>query len=178
MRGTQAHGAAEFARRVESLAADVDSFAGRSSCGVTLDCPSESFEDVLALFADALLTPAFGEEEIERERRDTLAALARREDRLGVARLRPVRERALGAAPVPFADFQGTTETVTRFEREELLAHHERLVRADNLVIAVVGDVDPDAAAALVQRRFADLVGGSEVEASLPPAGARAARVA
>jgi zinc protease len=58
---------------------------------------------------------------------------------------------------------------VKRFGRAELLAHHERLVRADNLVIALVGDVDPDRAAALVQRRLAELPGGSDVEALLPP---------
>ena len=88
-------------------------------------------------------TPAFSEEEIERERRDTLAALARREDRLGVRAFDLFTsahwERHPYRLPLP-----GTPETVTRFEREELLAHHERLVRADNLVIAVVGDVDPD----------------------------------
>jgi zinc protease len=168
MRGTEARGAAEFARRVESLAADVDSFSGRSSCGVTLDCPSESFPDVLELFAESLLTPAFSEEEIERERRDTLAALARRADRLAVRAFDLFAnahwERHPYRLPIP-----GTTETVTRFGREELLAHHERLVRADNLVIALVGDVDPERAAELVQRRFAELGGGSRVEASLPP---------
>ena len=169
LRGTQSHGAAEFARRVESLAADVDSFAGRSSCGLTLDCPSQSFEDVFELFAGALLAPAFGEEEIERERRDTLAALARREDRLGVRAFDLFAsahwQRHPYRLPIP-----GSPETVKRFGREELLAHHERLVRADNLVLALVGDVDPERAAALVQRQLAELVGGSDVEASLPSA--------
>jgi zinc protease len=58
---------------------------------------------------------------------------------------------------------------VKRFGTEELVAHHERIVRADNLVLAVVGDVDPDRVAALVQRHFAELPGGSTLEASLPP---------
>jgi zinc protease len=168
LRGTEARGAAEFARRVESLAADVDSFSGHSSCGVTLDCPSESFPEVLELFAESLLAPAFSEEEIERERRDTLAALARRADRLAVRAFDLFAsahwERHPYRLPIP-----GTTETVTRFGREELLAHHERLVRADNLVLALVGDVDPERAAERVQRRFAELPGGSRVEASLPP---------
>jgi zinc protease len=168
MRGTEAHGAAEFARRVESLAADVDSFAGRSSCGVTLDCPGESFPDVLELFACALLTPAFAEEEVLRERRDTLAALTRREDRLAVRAFDLFAsahwERHPYRLPIP-----GTPDTVKRFGREELLEHHERLVRADNLVLAVVGDVDPDRTAALAQRHFAELAAGSEIGASLPP---------
>jgi zinc protease len=167
MRGTEAYGAAEFARRVESLAAGVDSFAGRSSCGVTLDCPGESFADVLELFASALLTPAFAEEEVQRERRDTLAALARREDRLAVRAFDLFAnahwEHHPYRLPIP-----GTPDTVKRFGREELLAHHERLVRADNLVLAVVGDVDPDRVAALAQRHFAELAGGSGIDASLP----------
>jgi zinc protease len=57
---------------------------------------------------------------------------------------------------------------VARFDDEALLEHQDRLVRADNLVIAVAGDVDPDACAALVTERFAGLAGGSTVEASLP----------
>jgi len=168
MRGTEAHAAADFARRVESLASDVDGFSGRSSCGVTLDCPSESFPAVLELFAEALLAPAFADEEIERERRETLAALARREDRLGVLAFdlfaRTHWERHPYRLPIP-----GTPEAVARFGREALEAHQRRLVRADNLVIAVCGDVDPDATAALVTRHFAELRGGSAVEATLPP---------
>jgi zinc protease len=168
MRGTEAHAAADFARRVESLASDVDGFSGRSSCGVTLDCPVESFPAVLELFAEALLTPAFADEEIERERRETLAALARREDRLGVRAFdlftHTLFERHPYRLPIP-----GTPETVARFGREALEEHQRRLVRADNLVIAVVGDVDPDQSAALVTKHFAGLAGGSEVEAMLPP---------
>jgi zinc protease len=168
LRGTASHGAAEFAERVDSLAAHLDAFAGRSSCGLTLDCPVESFPAALALFSDALLAPAFAEQEIERERRETLAALARQEDRLAVRAFdlfaRTHWERHPYRMPIP-----GTPETVTRIDRAALLAHHERLARADNLVLAVVGDVDPDETAALVQRRFADLEGGSTVERELPP---------
>jgi len=167
-RGTEAHAAADFARRVESLAANVNGFSGRSSCGVTLDCPSESFPAVLDLFAEALLTPAFADEEIERERRETLAGIARREDRLGVRAFdlfaHTLFERHPYRLPIP-----GTPETVARFDHEALLEHQDRLVRADNLVIAVAGDVDPDTCAALVTERFTGFVGGSTVEASLPP---------
>jgi zinc protease len=167
LRGTQTHGSAEFARRVESLASDIDAFSGRSSCGVTLDCPSESFPEVLELFAEALLSPTFNEEEIERERRDTLAALARREDRLA-ARSFDLFARTHWQRHPYRLPILGTPESVTRFERDALVAHHERLVRGDNLVIALVGDVDPEEAAQRVQRCFAELPGGSQVEAALP----------
>jgi zinc protease len=43
--------------------------------------------------------------------------------------------------------------------REDLLAHHGRLARPDNLVIAVVGDVEPDDVAAHIARRLGPLDG-------------------
>jgi zinc protease len=169
LRGSEAHAAADFARRVESLAADVDGFSGRSSTGLTLDAPSESFAAVLELFAEALLSPAFADEEIERERRETLAALARREDRLGARAFdlftRAHWERHPYRLPLP-----GTPETVARFAREDLVRHQQQLVRAGNLVLAVVGDVDPDETAVRVGRLFGELAGGgAAVEALLPP---------
>ena len=161
LRGTQSRSAGDFAARVESLAADVDGFSGRNSCGATLDCTSDQLAAVLDLFAESLLSPAFSLEEIERERRETLASLARREDRLS-ARVFDLFSRTLYREHPYRFPVAGTPETVARFERDDLVAHQERLVTADNLVVAVVGDVDPDHAAAEIARRFGAL-------GSLPP---------
>ena len=178
LRGTTSYSAADFARRVESLAADVDGFAGRNSLGLTLDATADRFEAVLDLFAEALLQPAFQPEELERERRDTLAALARREDRLS-ARVFDLFARAhYGDHPYgrPVA---GTPDAVSRVDLEALTAHHERLVHGANLVVAIAGDVDPDAAADAVSRRLGELPTGEPVEGSFasPPPEATAHQV-
>ena len=39
---------------------------------------------------------------------------------------------------------------MARFDRDEVVAHHRRLIRAPNLVLAVAGDVEPDTLAARV----------------------------
>jgi zinc protease len=168
LRGTQSQSAAEFAGRIESLASDVDAFAGRNSCGVTLDCTEDQLAPVLDLFADALLAPAFSLEEIERERRETLASLARREDRLS-ARVFDLFSRTHYRKHPYRYPVAGTPENVTRFDREDLIAHQQRLVTADNLVVAIVGDVDPDQAAAEISRRFGELPGGGNIDALLAP---------
>jgi zinc protease len=49
---------------------------------------------------------------------------------------------------------------VTALTREELLAHHARLVRGGNLALAVCGDVDPDAVADALARRLSALDAG------------------
>lgn len=159
LRGTASRSAADFAARVESLAADVDGFSGRNSSGLSLDCTTEQFPSTLDLFAEALLAPAFAQEEIERERRETLAAIARRQDRLS-ARAMDLFARTHFARHPYRLPLAGSAETVSRFDRAQIAAHHQRLVRGGNLVIAVAGDVEPDDAAAAVARRFGALPEG------------------
>jgi zinc protease len=158
MRGTRRRGAPELAHAVESIAADLDGFAGRSSFGLALEATSDRFDDALELFAEVLLEPAFAPEELERERRDTLAALARREDRLGVRAFDLFTATLWREHPYRWP-ILGTPETVAGMARDDLLAHHARWVRGPNLVLALSGDVDPDAAAERIGLRLGGLVG-------------------
>jgi zinc protease len=159
LRGTQGRSAADFARTAESLAAEIDGFAGRSSLGVTLESPRDGFEPALDLFAEALLEPAFAEDELEHERSETLAAIERREDRLAQRAHLLFSEIHFRRHPYRLP-LLGTAKSVAGFDAALLRAHHERLVRAQNLVVAIAGDVDPDATAARVSSRLAELDGG------------------
>jgi zinc protease len=156
LRGTRRRDAAELAHAIESIAADVDGFAGRSGFGLSMEATSDRFEAALDLFGEVLLEPAFAEDELERERRDTLAALARREDRLG-ARVIDLFTGALWEAHPYRWPVLGSNETVTSFTRADVLAHHARWVRGPNLVLALSGDVDPDRAAERIAARLAAL---------------------
>lgn len=114
-----------------------------------------------------LLRPGFDEEEIERERRDTLAALARREDRLG----EKVFDLFLGAlfATHPYRfPLRGLEPAVRSFDAESLAAHYARLVQGENLVLGVAGDVDPDALAKRLSSLLSDLPQDGFV-APMPP---------
>jgi zinc protease len=111
---------------------------------------------MLDLFAEVLLAPAFDEEEIERERRETLAAIARREDHLAERTLLLFAETHFERHPYRLPAL-GHAASIAALDREALVAHHAAYVHADNLVIAVAGDVDPDAVAAALSARFADL---------------------
>jgi zinc protease len=135
LRGTASHSAAGFARAVESRAAEIDVFAGRSSFGLTLEAPSAVLEPTLDLFAEVLLEPAFDPTEHERERTETLAAIERREDRLGqrafllmaehLYRQHPYRMPTLGSAlsdldasdfAPPFPPLEAAPEEIRRAE--------------------------------------------------------------
>ncbi len=167
LRGTERRSAEDFARAAESLAAEIDGFSGRSSLGLTVEAPSEHLAGALDLFAEALCLPAFDAEELERERRETLAAIARREDRLATRAYLLFAETHFQHHPYRLP-LLGSAESVAGFDAERVAAHHARLVRAPNLVLAVAGDVDPDGVAQQIAARFADLATGA-FEPPWPP---------
>jgi zinc protease len=132
LRGTRSHSTADFARAGEDIAAEIDGFSGRNSFGATLETPVESWERALALFAEPLLEPTFDGSELERERSDTLAAIERREDRLGQRAFQLFAETHFQTHPYR-QPLLGSAESVTAFDVDALAAHHARLVRAPNL---------------------------------------------
>jgi zinc protease len=158
LRGTASHSAADFARATEALPAEIDGFSGRSSIGFTLETTAAKLPAALDLTCEAMLEPAFDPDEIERERRETLAAIERREDRLAQRALLLFSEKLFG--PHPYAQpMLGFGESVTGFDRETLLEHQRKLIRGPNLSLAIAGQVDPDAVAQRVASRLADLPG-------------------
>ncbi len=156
LRGTRGRSDAELARAIESIASDLDGYSGRNSFGLSLEVASASLARALELFAEVLLEPAFAPEQIERERRDTLAALARREDRLGARVFDLFAETHWRRHPyrLPLLGAEGS---VTALTREDLQTYQSRWVRAGNLCLAVSGDVDPDSLAETLSLRLADL---------------------
>jgi zinc protease len=155
-RGTRARSAADFARAVESLAGEINGFSGRSSIGFTFDATSDKLEPVLDLFAEALLEPGFDPDEIERERRETLASIERRADRLAQLAYLQLSEMLFPTHPYRLP-MLGSEDSVGRIDAASLRALHERIIRPENLVLAVAGDVDPDAIAEAIAFRTSDL---------------------
>ena len=166
-RGTETRTAAEFARDVEGLAAEIDGFSGRNSVGLSLDCLSESLEPALELFADALLQPRFDSDEIESERRETLAALERRKDRLGQRAFQLFAETEFERHPYRLT-VGGESDTVAGFTEADLRQHAARLLQADRAAIAIVGDVDPERVGEILTDRFGSLPGAGH-RFELPP---------
>jgi zinc protease len=168
LRGTRRHSTADFAGAAESLAAEIDGFCGRSSFGGTLETPVEGLDPALELFAEMLLEPAFDPVMIERERDDTLAAIERREDRLGQKAFLLFAETHFRTHPYRHS-MLGTADSVAGFDAEVVAGHHQRLVSAANLSLAVAGDVDPDEIAVRLSTLLADLPADA-FEAPDPPA--------
>ncbi len=167
MRGTQSHSSADYARSVENIAAEIDGFSGRSSLGVTLEVTSEKLEEALDLYTEVLLEPGLFVDDVNRERRETLAAIDRQEDQLAQLAFRLFAKTHFDAHPYRLPII-GTRESVESFSSDQLHAFHHMLVAGENLVVAVAGDVDPDRIAAALSNRLGGLPTGESFRVSIP----------
>jgi len=166
-RGTRSRSAADFARAMENIASDIEGFSGRSSLGFTMDVATDQLDTALDLFGEMMLEPGLREDEIEKERRETLAALERLEDQLSHQAFALFTRTHFDHHPYSLPAL-GSKESIESFSPAALLAHHERLIVGNNLSLAICGDVDPDEVAAGISRRLAGMAKGESFMDSLP----------
>ena len=164
-RGTTDHPGGEFARAVDSLGATVRASAGNNTSIVSSFCLQPDLAAVLGLSGEALSAPAFQEDTLAREREIQRTDLREAmEDPLRTA-FRLLRSTLFGDRHYGLPRL-GTEESLEKLDRQALLDHHHRFMTRQNGVLAVFGDIDPDATVDLCEGIFASLPEGSASEAA------------
>lgn len=164
-KGTRRRSAVEIAEEVESMAASLSGFSGRNSFGVEAEGLSGFLDRLLDLVADVVTSPAFPAGELEKERRDLLAAIERREDQPSQVAFDLFLQKLYPAHPYGLK-LLGEASTVRALTREDLRRHYARYARPGNLVLAIVGDIQAEAALKQVRAAFAGFKGAT----ARPPA--------
>ena len=162
-RGTQQRSAAQIAAEVEGIAGEISGFSGRNTFGFTASFLSESLDTGLELFADLVLHPSFPAEEIEKLKDERVAAIQRREDNLASKAFDLFAEALYPSHPYRFPTI-GTEASIRGLGREELVDYYDALAVPSNGVLAVVGDVDPDALVEAIASLLAGWSGPDAVE--------------
>jgi predicted Zn-dependent peptidase len=127
---------------LETLAASLELSAGLEALEVRLSVLSKASRRGLQLLAEVLQRPAFDRGQVELARGQLLEEVRRRRDDprdlvlREFAALHYTPEYPLGAEP--------TEATLQRIARDDLIAFHRRVVRPDNLMLAVAGDFERD----------------------------------
>jgi zinc protease len=140
----------------EEIGGTLNTFAGRNSLGLQVDFLAEHAALGLDLLADVLFRPRFPKSGLEITRRLQLEDLKGLQDTpldVGTERL-----FALAFPGHPYAlPSLGTDDSIAAVTRDALVAHHARHVTRGNVVVALVGDLDPDQAVKRLGRLAADL---------------------
>jgi len=139
-RGTARRTAPELDRAIEFVGGSLETDAGRDTATVSLAVLKKDLDLGLDLLAEALLQPAFPEDELKRKVTDIQAAIRRSEENP-----ESVAGRELARVLYPGHPYarptSGTVESVGRLTREQVVRFHRERYRPDATAIAVVGDV-------------------------------------
>ncbi|MCI0745875.1 MAG: insulinase family protein [Verrucomicrobia subdivision 3 bacterium] len=153
VKGTPSRTAEQIATEIESLGGSIESYSGNNSLGVNCEVLSNDFATGLDLVADVLLRPTFPGAALERERQIQLAAIKAQKDELLPTASRMMRRGMFGDIGYGLHT-NGTETSVQTIQIEDLKKFHDACVRPNNCVLAVFGDVQPDAVRAAVDKHF------------------------
>ncbi len=171
-RGTDRRSAEEIATEIEDLAGSLHGFSGRNSFGADLSILSRHFSKGMELLADMVLHPSFDPEEMEKVRRDIVAAIRREDDQLFRRVGNLFRRTLYQTHPYRFR-LSGEVAQVERFTPAVLRDTYFDAISPDRMVIAVVGDIQESEALSQVKALFGGLekraVQAPPVPREMPP---------
>lgn len=153
-RGTRQRGFQEIYSAVESIGASLAFGAGNHSSSFYAKGLAEDLDLLLDLMGECMLSPSFPKAQVDRLRGERLTGLAIRDQNTRARSSMAFYELAYADHPYAIPT-DGTQDSVGGLTRADLVAFHRRLYGPRGMVLAVVGAVACEEAAAAVEARFA-----------------------
>jgi len=142
--GAGALDAEAFGGAIDDVAGTLDGVAGRNLMGLAATFPAEHVEEGLDLVGLALTEPWFDSGELDRLREELVEEVRTVSDRPGETASTALWSRLWPGHPWRLPP-SGTEASLGHVGSGALRHLHERLITADNLVVAVAGGVEPAA---------------------------------
>lgn len=145
-----------FARATESLAATFKYDTSDDAISISARFLTENKEDAVALLRESLVNPRFDEQAIQRVRAQVISNIRSNlkdpRDLAGMAFDKLVYGEHPYATPL-----NGTVESVSSLERQDLLNAHKATLARDRAYISAVGDITEDELKRLLDELLGDL---------------------
>jgi zinc protease len=169
--GTKTRTALAISDEVQGLGAQLGTRSDLDSTSVTLSALKANLDPSLALFADVVLNPSFPQGELDRLKRQQLAAIQQEGARPFGMALRVLPRFIYGqshayALPLTGSGYRSTVETLTR---EDVVRWHSTWFKPGNATLLVVGDTTLGEIRPKVVAAFAAWAGGSVPKKNVAP---------
>jgi zinc protease len=151
--GTQSLAPEAFDERADFLAANVSAASGDTGSRASLNVMTSALGGGLDLLFDMVRNPRFDAARLAVEKGKALEAMKQRNDDAGDIQAREWAWLLYGRDH--FTTRVATAAQLESISRDDLAEFHRRTWGADNLVVAVSGDVEPAAILAELERRLA-----------------------
>ncbi|HEY3215900.1 MAG TPA: pitrilysin family protein [Candidatus Eisenbacteria bacterium] len=153
--GATVRDARQLAEDIAFVGGSLEASTGVEQLVVSCEVLKKDLATGLALFHDVIVAPSFAEPEFQRMKGQVLGNLVNAKndpDSLADLELLPF---LLGLSPLAHPP-SGWGKSVARINREDVVAFHGSHVRPDRAMLAVVGDIDPEAMRSMIEHAFAD----------------------
>ena len=154
--GTATRDASRISEEFESLGANFSTSINLDGAFVQLDALKATMPKALAVYADVLLHPAFAQHELDRLKKDQLAAIQREKANPSTMALRVIPALVYGkghAYALPLTG-SGTEAAVARIGRDDLVKYHQAWFTPNNATLLVVGDTTLAEITPLLEQAF------------------------
>lgn len=152
--GTEAHSSDELNQLLEQRAASVETGIDSTAGSASFSALSEDLNEVFDLFVEVLRTPAFEPDKVALSLNQYRGSIARRNDDPEDIASREFSKLIYGEDS-PYAR---TAEyaTLNNISRDDVIAFYNRYVQPDQMILGIVGDIDPVAVKTLIEGKLGD----------------------
>jgi zinc protease len=165
--GTMKLNALQIADRAADLGATLGSRASLDSSVISTHSLSRNFADALDLLADVALHPNFPQAEIERVRKERLAALVQEKDEPFSVASRVLAAALYGAQhPYGYPDI-GTEESIKAVTQEDLLKFWQENYFSNDAALIVTGNIKLNDLKPLLEKEFGAWKPGKATSAAI-----------
>ncbi|MDR1044303.1 MAG: insulinase family protein [Candidatus Adiutrix sp.] len=156
--------AAALSRAFEDIGATISAFSGRNSVGLSASFLAARRDEGFRLFAEVLTSPIFSPEDVERVRPEILAQIKAQEQQLGGRVMRLLAKNLYPGGHPYSRDLLGSAESIAKMDAAALKKEYERLIRPQDILIAVAGDVEPQKVRETLDEILADWKPGGQAQ--------------
>lgn len=125
---------------------------GNLNSTISLNCLKKDLKQVLGIFADLVMNPAFPEDKVEMKRKTMLEEIRRKNDEPNEIVRREFYKLICGDHPYGWEESKEGYETIAR---DDLVAFHQAYFHPNNAIIGVSGDVTMEEINAALEEAFA-----------------------
>ncbi len=124
----------------EELGGFIYSSSGDDFSEIGFSTKQEGIRSALEVIGDILTSPLFKEEDIEREKNNTVMAIRSKRERGMEFAMEHLRRLTFRGTPYETSPL-GTEKDVMSLKREDIIRRFKEIVRSGNIVVSIVGDI-------------------------------------
>lgn len=157
--GTRRRSGSELAQALEGIGARVSATGGWEGTSIGLSCLADRLPEALGILAEAVLEPAFPDDEVERVREQQLADIRQREKDPAALASDSALTRYFAPSTPYSRSVDGTAESIAAKSRDDLRGYADANYRPGGGALIVIGDIDTGEVEQMVASHFGGWTG-------------------